>query len=154
MIWGLRSPYHHKAWGCKVCHILSYEFFFPPPFDSTKTLLWDFLIPCKVKVEIWNNSWHRMRVIRQLLLDTSLPSWDKSFSFQVLSFYHTQFLMSEKTLRFAFPIKGGRPRYFSYCWFLPFCHKDIISCFKASREFLLKIMTIFYELINWPYTRP
>jgi hypothetical protein len=47
------------------------------------------------------------------LIRTSLPAWDNSFSFHPYNLRQTLSLISLKALRFALPIIGGNPKYFS-----------------------------------------
>lgn len=83
------------------------------------------------------------------LSNTSFPSWDKSFPFQVWIRCHNFLLISDKIHFFEQLIIGGRPKYFSYCFMSLQPHMAEISVLSTSFTFLLNTMVVFSVFMHF-----
>ena len=84
------------------------------------------------------------------LINTSLPAFERSFSFQLANFLLSFSLKSLKVFLLFFPTKDSKPKYFSCYWITWTPNLFFILSLIWSGVFLLKNSVVFVRFNYWP----
>jgi len=82
------------------------------------------------------------------LIKTSLPAFDRNFSFQPFSFFHTLSWTKLKTCFLDLPTKAGSPRYFEWHSTTLICIQPWNKILRSSGTFQLKEISDLSKLIS------